>query len=716
MPLPPIAPFPPSFLRRDIAPSEWESCLDAWVLLIQLRLHLSAERSSSESANDDSLHAFLSSYVHESSRAFPGDVQFSGVKAKVLRRECFLLIHRLLSEASPPPAPLLGWKFLVDLSRVYGKSASLRKLLGSVWTQHQSTLVRGLQKSKASLIGGLEDGHANELEDELARLGPLFSASRDIATFFMTGSDFLDALCIGYARASDMVQLRILAATYLGLISLIDGEKPNFSALFDHLYTLKRTAESAQKKGSLQSKSLVVDLVTNTPLLRHLEERATGSESARAKSIVTALQAFHDANARRKRPIRRKVSKGKGKAARDPADAALEDIHIHRMSLVTQIQDLFPDLGSGFIVRLLDEYGDDVEQVTAHLLDDSLPAHLRQADRSEDLPSAAQDQPEQPPNLASHLVPRSTPPPTSSIPSRRNVYDDDEFDRLAIDTSKLHVGRRDANLTADHLLSSRQNAPNKAAIISALSAFDADDDERDDTYDLEDVGGTVDSTTDYDGDRARKQQGAGKDAAAAAEADRIDRALFSVYTTLPNTFNRDAATRRSQPRQSLRRETGLTDEAIEGWAVMLGREPKRLRKMEEKFKLFGAGGAGAGALQQPELPSTKYKGVSSAEDNDEDDYSSGPGSRSDTGPSRGGRGRGGGGAGRGRGAPRGRGRGGGAGGPGGPGDKSNLTGPSGDKNTQISRQRKESSKSSRANHNRRDQRAKKMARGGMLPS
>jgi len=55
------------------------------------------------------------------------------------------------------------------------------------------------------------------------------------------------------------------------------------------------------------------------------------------------------------------------------------------MSFITQVQDLFPDLGSGFVVKLLDEYNDDVEQVTAHLLDDSLPPHLKAADRSEQM-------------------------------------------------------------------------------------------------------------------------------------------------------------------------------------------------------------------------------------------------------------------------------------------------------------------------------------------
>ena len=53
--------------------------------------------------------------------------------------------------------------------------------------------------------------------------------------------------------------------------------------------------------------------------------------------------------------------------------------------MITQIQDLFPDLGAGFIVKCLYEYNDDIEQVTAHLLEESLPPHLAEADRSEKL-------------------------------------------------------------------------------------------------------------------------------------------------------------------------------------------------------------------------------------------------------------------------------------------------------------------------------------------
>lgn len=121
----------------------------------------------------------------------------------------------------------------------------------------------------------------------------------------------------------------------------------------------------------------------------------------------------------------------------------------------------------------------------------------------------------------------------------------------------------------------------------------------------------------------------------------------------------------------------MTDEALEGWAMMIARDPRRLRRLEAKFSL-------AAGTTQRELPATSYRAAE--EDSD-------PGAAASAGRGRGrGRGRGG----RGRGIGR-------------PGD---AAGPAGERDTQVARQRKDAGKASRANHNRRDQRARKMARGG----
>jgi activating signal cointegrator complex subunit 2 len=160
-----------------------------------------------------------------------------------------------------------------------------------------------------------------------------------------------------------------------------------------------------------------------------------------------------------------------------------------------------------------------------------------------------------------------------------------------------------------------------------------------------------------------------------------DEALFRAFKMSPDVFGRDAATRRGKGRQSLKEETGMTDEAIEGWAVMLGRDPRKMRRLEARFSAFTG--------SQTQLASTSWRGES-GEDDDGDGGVRGRG---------GFRGRGGGGGGR---------RGRGAGGRG----RGNVAGPTGERETEVARQRKEANKGSRANHNRRDQRAKKMARGG----
>lgn len=306
-------------------------------------------------------------------------------------------------------------------------------------------------------------------------------------------------------------------------------------------------------------------------------------------------------------------------------------------------------------------------------------------------------------DLAPNLVPHSTPP---QLPSRRNVFDDDEFDQLAIDTSRLHFGRRNPNANTEDILQDRSTAPAKAAILSALAAFDSDDDERDDTYvskpllclpppislcwdsrilfyslgiplstrcnanslqDIEDVGGTVDS--------------ANPEEATADVRDGNDEPLFKAYKATPDVFGRDAATRRGNGRMKLKQETGMTDEAIEGWGLMLSRDTRQMKRLETKFSTFAGG--------QNSLAPTSWKASpagSGTEDSDVDGGNRGRG---------GFRGR----AGRGRGGGRGRGSG-------------NVAGPTGEKDTEVARHRKEANKGSRANHNRRDQRAKKMARGG----
>ena len=625
-------------------PEEWELCLDSWILLTRRYLMLPAKAFAMKATKDPSIVKFLVSYVQD--YQLPRDD-----KTQQLRKETFLLVHRIMTEVRPLPSPLLEWDFLANLSLAYAKSKALSSLLNESWDQ----ILDGspsIENHKRSVIKILEDTSISSvLETVLIQLIALLRASYRYGQFLMLGSDLIDSFSSAYDRVEPSLKKKISTFVYFCLTSLM-GAEPKISTLLDHLYSLKATP-------------LLKAVVETTPFLQRLRDQTSGQDSGRARSLIEFLKSYEkDPHGGSRRPIRRKIDKGKGRANDEYGHGALGGVHVHRLSLVSQVQDLFPELGSGFIVKLLDEYNDDTALVTDHLLNDDLPLHLKGADRAEELtkPHTSEDH-----DLVPDLAPHSTP---SLLPTRRNIHDDDDFDRLAIDTSKLRFGKKE-NVTADNLLASERPTGHKAAILAALAAFDSDDDERDDTYDVGDVGGTVDTTN--------------EEMAANLKQEVHEEALFNAYNMTPELFNRDAETRRGKSRAALKTETGMTDEAIEGWAIMVGRDPRRLKRLEAKFEM----GPGGQRPAQRALEGTAWRADSGTEGTEDSDV--GGGIRSD-----------GGGRGRARGRKGGPGRGGG-----------NVAGQADDQATQVARQRKDANKGSRANHNRRDQRARKMARGGL---
>ncbi|KAF2758202.1 hypothetical protein EJ05DRAFT_476463 [Pseudovirgaria hyperparasitica] len=652
MSLPPLAPVPSVKLRLELAPPEWEACIKAWASLSELYLRLPDESFARVATSPGILDMYLLSFFRESASLGSSETRLNNDSIYQLKKSAFLLVHRIFgSQVSPT---LMHWEFFADLSHAYPHSESLRTLLKSFFERHGPSMEMSLHKIKSILITKLESERPEAAGPDMRRIIHLFRASPDAAAFFMVGSDFVDALTSAYDKASLDTRPCLVVTLYLGLSGLLHSSKPNFSILSDHLYSLRTHTEAAQK-ASKTANTLLVNLVTNTAFI-HVMGKQTSSEATRARNTAASLSVFQQPSLRRPRR-RPKPKVDKGKSREEPSTS---EMHMHRMSLITQIQDLFPDLGTGFVAKLLNEYNENVEEVIAHLLEESLPAHLKSADRTEELNDIATQL------QKSDLAPRSTPPaPEPTIPVRRNIYDDDEFDRLAVDVSKLHFGRKDKG-TADDLLSNRESAPNKAAIISALAAFDSDDDERDDTYDAEDVGGTVEP--------------------GAEEADSgNEEVLFKAYTSTPQVFSRDALTRRSKERDGLRISTNMTDESIEGWAVMLARDPRKIKKLEAKYTSFTG--------QQRDL--TPQSWTKTEETDDSDGRHASDRTRGGRGGFRGGRGRGRGG----RGGPQG-------------GSEASTRSDGQRGGAQQNRARKEANKSSRANHSRREQRAKKMARGG----
>lgn len=356
--------------------------------LVDTHLALTESQASNVAGRDESVSGFLASFMREVAAGGTG-ILGGGPSAKSLLRGSFLLTSKLLRSPAPPSS-LAQWGFLADICRVYRRERS-ESLLSQLSEPTQVLLDASLSGFKKFLTKNMDDGINGDLkavEERLNRVNPLVHASSSVAAFFLAGSDFLDALISCYRIMNPPLRKVIMTTCYLCLTGLIDGEATKTSMLADQLYALKVAADT-HKSGPLnENDSLVPELVTATPLLQQVEQKlqATGSSTSRTKSVLLDLGAFRKSQGlvRPKRLVRRKIDKGKGRAVSDQA-MVQQEMHIHRMSQISQVQDLFPELGSGFIAKLLDEYGDDPEKVVAHMLDGSLPAHLQDADRSEEL-------------------------------------------------------------------------------------------------------------------------------------------------------------------------------------------------------------------------------------------------------------------------------------------------------------------------------------------
>lgn len=152
-------------------------------------------------------------------------------------------------------------------------------------------------------------------------------------------------------------------------------------------------------------------------------------------------------------------------------------------SLISQVKDLLPDLGEGFILACLEHYSYDSERVINNILEDRLAPELSQLDRS--------------------LERQVKPDPTPLLSSRHNVFQNDEFDvfsRDSIDLSRVHKGRRKEE-TVRSLVNDKQAVVAQwqryqkySVVVEEVplqpGEYQADDyeDEYDDTYDGNQVG------------------------------------------------------------------------------------------------------------------------------------------------------------------------------------------------------------------------------------
>ncbi len=681
--LPPLASFPTPKARQSLPPGEWQACLDAWIFCVEFRLRLLPEhfRLFRISQRTSGL-PFLSSYFLNVSAATPADEREIN-----LHRHCVLLLRRLLLETDTPydcSAEDL-FNLLANASASLASNALWLMTLQQMWERQGKLLSSAVEQTKSSLVKKLSIGtteNHEEVRQVLHQVTALSKCLPQVGEIMMTGSDYVDSMTniyhdlpirSGIVDSGDL-EKHLTKNMVVCLGSLMADSTSSTSLLLDVLYTLKSNAEAEAKVNPNRS-TLLSSLVCSTTFIVRLETFLTTASNSRGESVLQFLRSYKTKMSYL-HPIPRFARGRKGKSKEHSVNY-LDEIHIHKTAQVSQIQEVFPDAPASYVLRLLDYFTDDIESVTAALLEpESLPADLQD-------PNKHANDAEEVHNLPLGLQSRS---PPSLTQNRKNVFDGDDFDRLRISTSQIHIGRKERH--SEQSLDPSEKAKKKAAIMSALAAFDSDDDERDDTYDVADVGGAVDNTMDTDA-RPRAKRTVDQE-----EPDVNEQSLFKAWRSNPELFARDSKTRMSKPRQQLKGETGMGDEQIEGWAIMLSRDDAAVRKLENKYAGLASFGGQQKALEMTRWSASRSGTATEEDTNTDADGKDGPArgqpsTRSRPFPAVRGYGRG-------RGTP---------------------SGPSNDTGTLNARRRKEQGRGrGGANHNRREGRARKMGRGfGNLP-
>ncbi|XP_072443474.1 activating signal cointegrator 1 complex subunit 2 isoform X1 [Chiloscyllium punctatum] len=153
-------------------------------------------------------------------------------------------------------------------------------------------------------------------------------------------------------------------------------------------------------------------------------------------------------------------------------------------SLISQVKDILPHLGEGFVLECLEEYNYDAEKVINDILEDKIAPSLRKLDRT--LQRQVKKEQE------------------SILSARQNVFDYDEFDvfsKTSVDMSKIWKGKKKGKegttLLDDkmHIAQQRERynaysiVVEKAPVEDGVQFYAGDyDDEYDDTYDGNQVG------------------------------------------------------------------------------------------------------------------------------------------------------------------------------------------------------------------------------------
>ncbi|XP_030073637.1 activating signal cointegrator 1 complex subunit 2 isoform X2 [Microcaecilia unicolor] len=427
---------------------------------------------------------------------------------------------------------------LLDLCVLFGKgnSALLRKMIENIFTQ-QPNYYSDLDETVPTILQvfsnilskcGLQDGSSAEPQklEEKGRVSPCGMALqelKDVVFYLCDTSTTLWAFLDIFPQASQTFQkhdfLSRLASFYELVIPELESvikkwtfeesSSDNIQPFVEEF--LQVFTSLVQEKRFLRDYDELFPVEDDVSLL---QQASSSLDETRTSYILSAIEAAWEGARRRKAPVvgpASKIADEKSSAAAEghskSSEHELQASNNHEEyncvgaaavatfsekvsgveldSLITQVKDLLPDLGEGFILACLEAYSCNVEQVINNLLENRLAPALQKLDRS--LPRQVK---QEPPTLLS---------------SRTNIFQDDEFDvfsRDSVDKSRIWKGKRKGEdtkhfLNDKHLIAEQKErykqysvVVDEIAVEAGTAEFYKDDyeDEYDDTYDGNQVG------------------------------------------------------------------------------------------------------------------------------------------------------------------------------------------------------------------------------------
>ncbi|ORX59173.1 hypothetical protein BCR36DRAFT_343002 [Piromyces finnis] len=358
--------------------------------------------------------------------------------------------------------------------------------------------------------------------------------------------------------------------------------------LIEILDITSENSDDAMKKSVYMENSLyIVDFDVRYGLVDELKELINKNQNASFKDIVKNIDLL--------------ISQSENQDTRSSinsthdTNAGFDDEYINRTVLISQVQELFPDLGDGFIDQCLNEFNNNPETVIAKLLDNDLPENIKNLSRTSkrkkinvSIPSEfSKPLPSQLEEMNDKI--NENPTIDEILKNRRNIFDNDEFDILRngnVDMSKVILGKKNRG-TFEKIFDDKSKV-NKERIHSIVNHYDMYDDEYDDTWDgINEFNVNIDNNNDdkdkdAEGDEKTKKQER-NDTGGSSDPGVIYKAtLMKWLESNPDVFLRN--NRKSKYRKQLIDETGMSNEQIEGWYSMYQRNKKKRDEAKNKSK------------------------------------------------------------------------------------------------------------------------------------